>query len=466
MRGRVFWVAVLIAAAGWAGCVEDDAAEPAAVEASAVDDPDLEPLNFSTPTHLNPEGQYGYEPSIQIGQEGTLYVTAHKDSLVREDDRLASWLWYSTDGGETWSDLPSPAQAHEKLFAFEGSLAVDDENRLYFIDTYAADNTLSVWQGSEEGPAWQSTRPVHGTTGVDDRPWLAAHGNGVVYYVGNNGAPVPAANNLDQPGDTSRYWFYTSEDGGTTWSLGHGFPASGWCTPTANPADDQVVHVACDRWPLETSTDPINTESAITVYESRDRGATFERTKVAELNHTVTDGYPATAADADGTPFVAWPDGTNFDDVKTELQYAHPGEAGNWTVHTITPFEGTFEKVWASAGSNGTLGLSFYGTDSTDPGRNAEWYAYTMVTDEAESDDPNWTLAKPDDRPVALGPDPPGDFLQNDVGPDDRLHVVYERRVESPDSGPTQPTHNDPARNLYHVSQSTGPNLAGSTDDA
>lgn len=445
------------------GCIGDggDSAEPAEQSVPETPGDGIEPpLNFTAPVQLNPDGLYGYEPSIQVGQEGTLYATAHKDSLVHEGDRLASWLWYSTDGGETWEEMPSPAQVHDKLFALEGSLAVDDGNRLYYIDTYGADNTLSRWQGGAEGPTWESSRPVHGTTGADDRPWLAAHGDGVVYYVGNNGPPVPAANNLENPGEASRYWFYASEDAGQTWSAGHGFHGSGWCTLAASPADAETAYVGCNRRLDGSVPGLIGPEHVLTVYRTTDRGASFESVEVDQFEHGLTDGYPNVAVEADGTPYLAWPDGDHDAEAGTEIRYAHPGEGSNWTVHTVTPFEGSFEKVWASAGEDGTLALTFYGTNVTTPEESTRWFAYTMVSSNARADDPTWTIAKVDDRHVAEDDGPPGDFLQNDVGPNDTVHVVYEREVVDPGNDPTHPTHSGTTSNLFHVRQTVGPNLA------
>lgn len=447
-----------------AGCIGGEDLDPTSADrAGGLDGvaPGPGALDFTEPLQLNPEGLYGYEPSIHVDEQGTIYVTAHKDSLLHEDERLASWLWYSNDGGESFRPMPSPAQVHEKLFAFEGDFATDDEGRLYFMDTYAADNTLSHWDVSGEEPAWEMTRPVHGTTGIDDRPWMAAHGDGIVYYAANNGAPLPAVNNVQQgPDDASRYWLYVSEDAGRTWSAGYGFPSSGWCTVAADPTDDRTVYVGCDR-STDSTLPGLGPSQVVTVYASMDRGQTFTEHEVASFEHGLTDGYPNVAVDAAGTPYVAWPDGDYSEDSTTTVNYAYRAANGSWVTREVTPHEGSFDEVWASGGEDGTLALTFYGTNDTQPGDETEWFAYAAVSTDADSPDPTWHVERIDPEPVETGPGSPDDFFMNDVGPDDRLHVTYQRVAEDVEQDPTHPTRGG-ASDLLYVQQTIGPNIGTS----
>ena len=60
---------------------------------------------------------------------------------------------------------------------------------------------------------------------VDDRPWVTAHGDGHVFYFGNEGDKTFGG----------RYTVYQSYDGGRTFnSLGTVLPDSGWCRPAAD----------------------------------------------------------------------------------------------------------------------------------------------------------------------------------------------------------------------------------------
>lgn len=400
---------------------DEDAADPAP-------EPPV-PLAFADPVQLNADG-YGFEPSVDVGPDGTVYATAARGAPSIGPERSSSWLWYKANGS-SWSLVPSPQQVHEKQPGFEGDIAIDAQGSLYFVDTTLADNTLSRWTAGDDGPTWEYSRPLQGSVGVDDRPWLAAHGDGIVYYAGNNGAPIPASNNaVDDTGNASRYWVYTSEDGGMTWSTGFGLANSGWCTIAANPADDQTVYAVCDQAVASDTADatlpPANRER-VTVWKSTDRGSSWTMTPVAPMAQGLTDGYPGVAVDDAGTAYAAWPDGDYGDSATTRLSYAYEGEDGSWTVQDITPFEGSFDEVWVTAGSQGTLAVTFYGTPDTQPGEETEWFAYAMVTDAANQAGTSWQITKIDLDPVARGAGSPDDFFQSDLGPDDRLHVTYDR---------------------------------------
>lgn len=450
---RLALASLLLAVPLLAGCLGD--AGPAVRQAAGPTETLPAPANvtFGDPVEITPDGRYGYEPSIQVGPEGTIYVTAHKDSLLHEGDRLASWFWYSTDDGSTWQDMPSPGDVDDLGWAFEGSIAIDGQNRVYWMDTYAVDNTLHRWQGGADGPTWGMSRPVHGTANVlDDRPWLAAHGDGIVYYIANNGVPPTAPN--EDPGEGSRYWFFRSTDAGMTWSAPYGFTDSGWCTPAASPADDRTVLVTCDR-----GSGTFGGDGEIVAYLSTDRGSTWNDTVVAPLEDGLTDGYPSAAFDDAGNAYVAWPDGDLGGDGRTRVRVG-VGVNGTWTTHDVTPFAGSFEEVWASAGTEGRLAVAFYGTNDTQPGGDAAWYPYAVVTDDATAADPTWHVRRLTDEPVVESGNAPDDFMQVAVGPDDRVHVAFERTgMQSSTDDPTHPTHSGEVGNLFHVGQVSGPGL-------
>src|SRR5207237_10241275 len=107
-----------------------------------------------------------------------------------------------------------------------GDVAVVVRNHLYFVATNVGDVTLTCWtiygQGqyvlAQHRPLLPAGEPV------DDRPWVTAHGNGHVFYFGNEGDKSTYGN--------GRYTVYASYDGGTTFdSLGQTLPDSGWCRP-------------------------------------------------------------------------------------------------------------------------------------------------------------------------------------------------------------------------------------------
>lgn len=454
-RGHLVLVlAVLALTVALAGCVGSDppASEPTAPQAAANGSqstairavPTADGRNATPPTPLDralpalgftepvtlpvPSNALGnadaFEPSIEVAPDGTVYATAATGvSVPGTATARASWLWYSDDSGESWSSLPSPQQGHESQPGFEGDIAVDTQGRLYFADTYLADNTLSRWSPGEEGPTWDFSRPLHGTAGVDDRPWLAAHGDGIVYYLGNNGAMTPTPGNALNGEQPSRIWLSVSEDAGRTFELRRGFPSSEFCVPAASPDDDTTVLVTCTHVAegVHVVENPALVEGySAKVHLSEDRGQTWQSTLLRPIDGEPAWWFPSAAIDEDGTPYAVWGEGNG----PTRLYVARQ-TGQSWEVMDVTPFDGTMNRTWVTAGSDGTVAVVFYGTHDTDPGPESAWHPYALVTDGAEADTPVWTLSRVTDSPVAQGARPPYDFFQADVGPDDELHVVY-----------------------------------------
>jgi len=160
---------------------------------------------FGQPVQVTPDPGKGYEPAVVVDPYGNIFATAHKENwqLVLGPDpnsptftRSMSWAWYSDDGGRTFNDLPGltalSLEQHE--FGDEGDMAVDDADHLYFVDTNVVDDTITRWNVTDHGRQFMTldyTRPLIPTMqAVDDRPWVTAHGDGHVFYFGNEGDKV------------------------------------------------------------------------------------------------------------------------------------------------------------------------------------------------------------------------------------------------------------------------------------
>jgi hypothetical protein len=101
-------------------------------------------------------------------------------------------------------------------------MLANDANHLYFVDTNVTDVTFTRWSISRLGRYVLDThRPLlPGAESVDDHPWVTAHGDGHVFYFGNEGDKTFGG----------RYTVYLSYVGGQTFnSLGLVLPDSGWC---------------------------------------------------------------------------------------------------------------------------------------------------------------------------------------------------------------------------------------------
>lgn len=448
------WTAPLVLLALAAGCLgagPTDDVEPAAAGEAPT-------LALTDPIQLTDEE--GFEPSIAVGPEGTVYATAAPTSRPHAGEQLSSHLWYAEDG-EAWAEVPSPGQAHQAFPGFEGDVAVDGEGRLYFVDINLADTFLHRWS---PGPTWELSRPLATTIPIDDRPWLAAHGDGVVYLLLNNGPAMPAPEGL-LAGDTSEgdKWLFVSEDGGETWTPGRQVSdGEAWCQLDASPADDETVLLVCEP--------PWGTAGEATVRLSTDRGRTFEDVHRPGLDRGAGFLVPGAAVDDAGALYGAYVDerietggfqefGWAGDEPGRLRVTVSPDGGDTWSDHDITPFEARYSTVDVAAGSPGTVAVTFYATEDLEPGEDTPWYPYLMVTDDATSEDLNWTLERLLDEPAGTGPTPPLDFFQNAIGPDDAVHVVLQKNKPY-DVTRDGPASGIPADVLY-VRQTAGPNLEG-----
>lgn len=428
----------LVLAAALAGCLAlaDDLAGSQR-EVATEEETQAEGFAFADPTQVNPEGDHGFEPSLDVANNGTIYVTAPRSNTSEppssEDwvQERSSFLWYSDDGGGTFASVPSPGQAHESLTALEGDIATDDEGRLYFVDMYLADSTLSRWAPSPSGPSWELTRPAIGTAGPDDRPWIEATGDGIVYYLAWNGRRLPSpGDDVTQPTiEEGGSWAYVSTDGGRTFSPQTVLERTWFCTPAEDPTDPTHVFAACGHTEEKPTGDlTLASPEGVIVYELADDGTIVSSQRVAQLEGDLVPGYTTMALTPEGTPYVVWAERESDDEQASDvIRYAAP-DGNAWITHDITPFEGSFENVWATAGSGDRLDIGFYATPDTQLDDESEWYVHVGRVHDASQADPDTTFQGLDPEPVITGPNAPPDFLQTDIGPRDEMHIVYERR--------------------------------------
>ena len=396
---------------------------------SNVDTPTLDPsltaLAFAAPVKLTVKGE-GFEPSIAVAPDGTLVATAAKTERPAEGEYLASWIWFSKDGGKSWQDLPLPKDPQATYWGGEGDIAVDAVGRTYLSDIYVADAALTRWS---PGPVWDWTKAVMATTApIDDRPWIEAHGDGVVYLLINTGPAFPTPSDLAEGRPTmSSKWLYRSEDAGETWTLGQGLWGS-FCMPAASPVDDRTLLVVCHGGE--------GSSSKLQVLWSTDRGRTLpvEYSPTFELGTSYL--APGAAIDAAGTGYAAWLDdlaiSVGFQETEWQgdqpghVKYAMRGADVSWTMHDVTPFPARFAEIHACAGRAGTLGLSFYATTDPVVTAQSQWFAYVMVSDDADAAEPSWNVTRLAEEPAGTGTEPPGDFFECVVAPDNRVHVIFQ----------------------------------------
>jgi len=374
---------------------------------------------FTEPVEVTSDAIRGFEPSIEVAPNGDVVVTAHKASRVQEEGTLSSLLWVSSDGRESFQRLTSPAQAHEAGPAQEGDVAIDASGRLTFVDTYAAGVSVHRWGPAGQGFPWQSSRPaLPSAHALDDRAWIAAQGDGQVYFLAHDvgAAPDPAAPSSTPTG--AREILHRSTDAGQTFHPVKGFTEDGWCTLDAPRQQPGTVHVSC-------TTQVRGEETQLVAYTSQDGGSSFSRSVAADFQNGPSQPFgSAVASDATGTPFHAWIDGTLASEEPSRVRLAYPQDAGGWATINLTPWEGEFAMPWVAATGSGEVAVVFYGQGG--PNATAEgWYPYVTTTQNARAPNASWTTTPLMDRPVSNRTRPPADFFQVAFGPEGRVHVAF-----------------------------------------
>ena len=366
---------------------------------------------FRSPVLLTPAAAGGYEPGVVADRFGNLFATAHKENwqnAVAPDtgsptgSRAMSWTWMSADGGRTWQNLPGLVQ--DKVVGDEGDFAIDAAGHLYFADLSFADSSLTRWTVTGRGQvSWDFTRPAIPTTGADDRPWLAAHGNGKVLYVGELLQADDLASS-PEPGTT----IYRSTDGGTTFVEGPRLRGTTYCKPATDRLGTHAFFVVMCR----------GVNDDILAFTSYDDGATFSRTVIG--HHKGAGSRWPTADIADDGSVVAV---TTYDDSSRVLLMRSTDGGRHFSTQVLALPRWRYGlTVVAVSPDNRTLGLGTYVRRA--PGE--PWRIYGAVWRPpavpalVELDPANPVTPKD-------APSPPHDLMGAAFGTDGRLTVVWTR---------------------------------------
>lgn len=404
-------------------------------------------LAFNAPIKLTIDKYAGgYEPSVTVDRFNNIFVTAHKQNhtlVVSPDSRSTtkvrsqSWLWWSSDG-KTFKDTPglTPAQEQNLEFGDEGDLAADDTGHVYFVDTNVADDSFSRYASTGNGKlALETTRPI-GPFGepVDDRPWIAAHGNKVVLYAGNQGDKVtyPAGNTGESFGNGSgpgRYTVYMSYDGGDTFDIrGITLKDSGWCRPAADHRKgSKTFYMLCTNDGgandvNQNAGDPGFDKGTLYSYVTNDDGKTWSRYPMGSYNaKDPWSTYPSVAVAKDGTVYALFVDHSTNTKTSTMKLFTSKDGGRKWTskVISVASDGASIRYSWIDVAPNGTIGIAYYYRPTT----SSAWYVYAATAKPGAAFHPVNAAPK---LPVASKSNstPFGDFFQIAFGPDSKLNLA------------------------------------------
>ena len=385
----------------------------------------------------------GYEPSLSIDSQGNLFVTAHKDlrwggegtpfgpvlggpvdswyacqdGQMTSWDYWASWFWISNDDGETWSHgdnfNPTPGNlansvvgtftdAGSECLGDEGDIAVDENDMVYYLDTTLEDNWWHKF--SDGGNVYESPSTCQrmNTMAADDRPWVAAQGDGIIHYLGNSGASPPECTL-----DVGRYWYYHSENGGNSFSQCYSMPG-GWSTISSQKAGPYVF-VAQENADSDSGTVQIR------ISDDYGRGtgpgpsdgswaAPFD---VGPREGNCPEGYPVVNNNEGGMVVVTWADCPLGNTGPWEMRVAVSYDNGtNFTTWNNTGFErGINMYPFVSITEENVVSIAFYGLDfdqnNSEDGYTAgkEWFLYAGALKEPQEGD-EWDYRIVDPTPL------------------------------------------------------------------
>ena len=384
--------------------------------------------NWGSPVRVTPENGHGYEPTLLVDKYGNAFASAHKENieLALSPDpnspdgvRSMSWMWLSVDKGQTWLNPPGLTQLglQDQLVGDEGDLANDDAGHIYFVDTYAADVTFTRWTSNGLGQvSFDFTRPILPSPETDDRPWVTAHGDGHVFYFGNDGTMAA---------DGGRYTVHASYDGGVTWDVpGKLLPDSGWCRPAADHRPgSKLVYAVCT-----------NDAGLLYSYVSTDDGQSWARYNIGTYNDgDGTQSYPSVQVAPDGTVWALYLDSDDVGDGgipnSNRLYLFRSSDQGKtWTRQEITPVRGRYQYPWLAISPDGKkFGVGIYFR----PNNTFPWLVAGGTWNAGGKLDAKNFVSLDPDHPVAPADrtGAPADYMGSYFFPDGKLGVVWTRYV-------------------------------------
>lgn len=467
---RPLLVGLTLAAALFAGCVQDDD-----TPSGPAGNDDLAPLgavvNLTLPlvvdamTFLESTVDAAvdftgdlYEPTMEVCADGSIYITAHT-ILV---DTTGAPVFGSHDGGATWAQLPlgpmgisspGPVQGATPPPSDEIFLACGDDGWLYGGDITLATFPVNGWSGNGAELAYHNpnaydeaeVRDASTESGcvpapAKDRPWVA-YSNGTLLMVSNPASGPAQIGTLEVPPMLPVSLGATV--GGGSWNLcagPGGLPAS--CNIPGIPdmrADGQFAVPQRCQGRLYLVTGNKADIEAVSLVE------VFDHTSGGEI----TSVYGIAAYDAAGTLFVGISNNTAPDDDGNrtgQMRFAASLDGGE-----------TFQERVFVTGEGAHLRHFYMDANDFGPGALVVWAVDGEKDAEGNSDAYDWYMGHlqvdADGRPVLEnvhlaideGPQPSAHVTGAAVGPDGRAYTAMYRSSSTqvaPPFGPNVPTPN------------------------
>jgi hypothetical protein len=381
------------------------------------------PPRFLAPVAM-PQGEpFAAEPSIAITPKGTLFIAAPGPGQDQPNiQQGASWLWSSTDGGATWSELRGPHDLQAQLptadqaprakafFSGDADVAAGPDGWVYYSDwwlTPAGVNNFLVEATGDEGQTWQSssfTVPLadatDATLGGIDRQWLVA-GDGYValfyvYFPGLTEA-LPEARHFGID-------VVLSTDHGATWSEPIVVRESDGAIKTGKPflAGEALV-VPYGLIPPNDAEHFFAAPSEVHAAVSLDHGRTWTDQLVAAVPGGFDqDGLPVQGGgDAVGRAVIAWP--ARAGEHLAVVTAASADSGAHWNAPVIVQATGLAQLPTIAMGRDGHAAVAWYGTSATGDASDVD-AAWVEMVAETFDGGARWVTAQVSDEVVHQGP--------------------------------------------------------------
>jgi len=272
---------------------------------------------------------------------GSTIVTAFQVARIYGGGGADIGFATSTDSGKTWTNgyLPGitiyegngPNDA-----ASDAAVAYDAKHKVWLISTLPiASNTAVAVSRSTDALTWGD--PVSVTNlGSPDKNWIACDNTATSHYYGN------CYVEWDDTSNNEQIEMSTSSDGGLTWSV-----------ESSTAAHDLGVGGVPLVRPNGTVVVPINGFNGIIAFTSTNGGKSWNKAVAISTDNTHLEagnlrsaGLVASAIDAGGKIYVAWPDCRyRTDCAENDIVYSTSTNGTMWSAVKRVPIDGVFSTV-------------------------------------------------------------------------------------------------------------------------
>lgn len=326
------------------------------------------PMSFAPKTIID-ENRAGGEPSIQSLADGSLLYASHagtthfytpagtqpKTSAFFANYEGQTYVWRSTDDGETWTFVKRTVPANVPASGFsDPDFAVDSAGNVYYSEINLVN--IAVSSSSDNGKSF-TLQNFFGEV-LTDRQWSEADEEGVLYITGNSsgGGTFPT-----KPVGNSGHMMYKSVDGGKTFTAGQAI-RGGLGDIKVDKSDGTVYEASLQ---------------GDTLWMSILRGA--RAGDLSPIQMPIAGGvrmlghWPAIDIDDEGNLYITW-DESGRGSRPAGIYYSYSTNRGmSWAEPVRVDADGRTDTwPWIAVGDPGRVGIAWLQADEPLPNHNAQ----------------------------------------------------------------------------------------------